>query len=366
MTTHGTAYPYSEGHVTNATILRRVQKIPHGALPKVAIGQMVKAMEIIAVAEVPEERRLINVAAQLKVKPAEAQEYLLKREGDLIQAGETLASRTAFLGLGKRRAISPLEGKIAWVGEGQVLIEGGHRRIEIPAPAPGRIVGIEPGEFVSIESHGAVIEAAWGGGGVAWGTLKVMDAAPSYTTETGRFNIDHRGAIVAIASPLTEVFLKEALDIRVKGLIAASATASLLPALEKVPFPVGLTQGFGLIPMSERVLNLLSTHNGREIALAMSVPGDDSRETRPEIIIPSVSGQRPEDRSSDQPDQHIIRRGQRVRVLQSPHRGEIGVVVAVPDGPRRLASGLWLDGAEVEIAPGTVVFVPFANLQYLD
>jgi hypothetical protein len=365
MTAQEAIFPYSQAHVTNVTTLRRTQRLPHGAIPKVAIGQMVKAMEIVAVAEVPQERRLIDLSKLLRVSLEGAADYILKREGDLVRAGEVLASRSVLLGIRKRRALSPVEGRIAWIGDGQILVEGGHRRVEIPASAPGRVTAIEPGEYVTIESHGAAIEMAWGGGGLAWGTLKLMDTAPSPTPEPGRFNIDHRGAIVAIASSLTEPFFRDALDIRVKGLIAASASASMLPLLERSPFPVGLTQGFGQLPMSDRVLNLLSTHNGREIALAMSVPGDDSRETPPEIIIPSMSGAKPEDKPSDRPEQHAIRPGDRVRVLQNPYRGEIGTVAAIADRPHQLASGLWVSGVQVEFSPGRTVFVAVANLQYL-
>src|SRR5205814_7462090 len=121
-----------------------------------------------------------------------------------------------------------------WVSdEGQVMLEGGMKRIEIMASAPGRVLVIEPGEQAVIESHGAVIEVAWGAGGLVWGTIKVMDTIPSFNTDTGRFNIDHRGAIIAIGSPLTEQFLKEAIEIRVKGIIASSMHSSLAAAAEK-------------------------------------------------------------------------------------------------------------------------------------
>ncbi len=356
--------PFSQSRFSQVTSLRRLQKLPRGAVPKVAIGQMVKAMEIIAVAEMPEERRLIDVAQLLRVAPQEADGYLTKRLGDLVSTGETLASRPLLMGLRKRRAVSPVDGRIAWAGDGQLLLEGGRKRIEILAACPGRITAIEPGEYIIMEANGAVLDLAWGMGGLAWGTLKMMDTAPVYHTETGRFNIDHRGAVIAIASPLTEQLLKEAVDIRVRGLVAASMEASLLPAVQHAAIPVGLTQGFGQIPMAERIVSLLNTHNGREISLDVMGMGD-SRQSRPQIIIPIAQGQKPEDRAADRAGQAGLQRGQRVRILQNPYLGEIGTITDIPETPQPLASGLWLPGAYVEVAPGQTILVPFANLEQL-
>jgi hypothetical protein len=360
-----TALAFSQARIIPVTSFRRIEKLPHGAVPKVAMGQMVKAMEILAVAEIPDSRRLIDVANELRIKPAEVMAAILKRPGDVITEGESLASRSQFFGLRKRRIVSPFDGRVAWIGDGQILLEGDNQRIEVLASAPGRVTAIEPGEFITLEVSAAVVEAAWGHGGLAWGTLKLMDGTPSYSTDTGRFTIDHRGAIVAIASPLTETFVEEAIEIRVKGLIASSANASLIPTVKKAPFPIGLTQGFGQIPMSAKILAILNTHNGRELSMAMGQPSD-SRKMRPEIIIPvSVAPTKQDDRDSERGEQLALRPGQRVRILQNPYMGEIGTVAEISIDPHQVSSGLWLPGAFVDIGTGRSIFVPFANLQQL-
>ncbi len=360
-----TALAFSQARIVPVTSFRRIEKLPHGAAPKVAMGQMVKAMEILAVAEIPDARRLIDVAEELRIKPAEVMAAILKRPGDVITEGESLATRSQFFGLRKRRVVTPFDGRVAWIGDGQILLEGDNKRVEVLASAPGRVVGIEPDQLITIEVHAAVIEVAWGYGGLAWGTLKLLDTSPSYTTDPGRFTIDHRGAIVAIASPLTEPFLEEAIEIRVKGLIASSMNAGLIPAIQKAPFPVGLTQGFGQIPMSDRILSILNTHNGRELSMAMGQPGD-SRKMRPEIIIPvSVAPAKQDDRSLERTEQLTLQPGQRVRILQNPLLGEIGTVTEIASEPQQVSSGLWLPGALVEVGTGRSIFVPFANLQQL-
>jgi hypothetical protein len=362
---------YSEAHVTPVTTIKRTQRLPHGSGSKVAVGQMVKAMDVLAVSETPDERKLIDVAKVFKVDPEQVDKYLKKHAGDVLHAGDVIAERRSFLGLRKKRISTPVDGRIAWAGDGKVLVEGGTKRIEVLAAAPGRILTIEPGEYIVIETHGAVIEVAWGNGGLVWATLKVMDTMPSFNTDAGRFNIDHRASIVAIASPLTEQFLKEAEEIRVKGIIASSMHASLIPLVKKIDFPVAITQGFGQHPMSERILSMLNTHNGREIAMDMGqgVTNRDSRENRPEIIIPVAGGVAAGpagSQSTERAEQHTLRPGERVRILQNPYMGEIGTVTEIPQGPRKLESGLWLAGAMVEVGSATrPVFVPFANLQQL-
>jgi hypothetical protein len=187
-----------------------------------------------------------------------------------------------------------------------------------------------------------------------------MDNTPGVPADAGRLNIDHRGAIVVIGTQLTSEFLKAASEIRVKGVIAPSMNASLVPDVEKVDFPLGLTQGFGRAAMNERIFNLLFTYNGREIAMDMTV-SPDWRDNRPEIIIPVTGQNAPEDRPTDL----VFMVGQKARILQMPHFGEIGTITALSSDAQQLESGLWSTGATVQIQSGPTVFVPFANLEHL-
>jgi hypothetical protein len=55
--------------------------------------------------------------------------------------------------------------------------------------------------------------------------------------------------------------------------------------------------------------------------------------------------------------------GTRVRVLRAPYQYAEGVIVALPDLPQRLASGLYAWGAEVDLESRGRVFVPFENME---
>jgi hypothetical protein len=352
---------YAHAQITALASIKRAHKLPRGSMPRVLAGQNVKANEVLAVAEVAHEHRILNIAKTLGVEPRRIISFLVKREGDIVSAGDLIAARRKFLR--KIRVTSPIDGSIIHIEEGQMLIEGKRTRIEVEATIPGKVVNIEAEKYIEIETSGALIQIAWGYGDFVWGTLKVMDGEPSLNTNADRFNIDHRGAIVAIGSPLTEEFLANAIETRVKGVIASSMRASLIPKLEGVEFPIGLTQGFGQLPMSDRIMNLLKTYNGREIALDIG-DHDDWRNKRPEIIIPLVSSQE-QAALEEHPGKLQLAKGQKVRIMQTPYWGEIGTITEIIGEPLQLASGLWSKGVNVETADGSTVFVPFANLEHL-
>jgi hypothetical protein len=316
-------------------------------------------LDVVAYIEMPGEFRQVKLAEMLGTDAKHAQAYLRRREGEAVTRGEVLAERRRFLG--RARILSPIDGVVSRIVGGLVLIEGPRRVEEIFASVPGKVVSIEPGRQIVIETTAAVIQIAWGRGGLAWGTLRVMDTSPGLETRADRFTIDHRGAIIAIGSPLTKEFLEGAVDIRPKGLIAASMRSSLIPLVEKVAFPVGIVQGFGDLPVSERVLNLLNTYNGREIAMDMGA-ASDWRDMRPEIIIPVTGQNAPEDRGDERQDLKV---GHKVRILQKPYLGEIGTVTAIRADMAQLDSGLWSAGAMVQAPGNETFFVPFANLELL-
>ena len=357
---------YAYARLTSSTRTRRMHRLPGGSTPRVLDGQIVKASDSLAVLQTAREHRIVNLADLLGVEPASLDGLLLKHPGDRVEEGEPLARKPGFLGIGGREVSAPVAGRVLYVEEGRMLLEGERVHIAVPATAPGRVVAIEPEVQITVETIGAAVQLAWGQGGLSWGPLKVMDEQPSMDTDFGRFTIDHRGAIVVIGSPLTGAFLRGAADIRVRGCIASSVPAGLLPALEDVEFPVAVTQGFGRMPMSREVLSLLRAHDGREAVLD-SGDGADSRERRPEIIIPSGVYQQSSARS-ERAALEPLAVGHKVRVLQVPYFGRIGTIMGMPGEPRRLASGLWAQGAVVQVEgvePGKGVFVPFANLEKL-
>jgi hypothetical protein len=356
------SYTQSYARVTPLTLIRRLRLLPREGDVLVSSGRLVKANEAVARAIVPQEHRFVNVARLLGVRPDRVERHLLKEVGDEVKQGETIAGRRALLGLRRVRVSSPVTGVVKAVIGGRVLLEGEPEVVEVLASVHGRIASIEPGRGVTVEAYGALVQLAWGRGGLAWGVLKVMAANAEGQADPGALNIDHHNAIVAVNAPLNESFLRVADESHVRAIISPSADVALLPVLEGLRYPVALTQGFGDMPMSEGILSLLKANNGREIALDAATP-ERWRAERPEIIIPL--SQAPDERVAQYVPGEPLEMGQRVRILTPPYLGEIGEVVDLPPRERCLESGLWLHGAEVKLSSKETVFVPFANLEHL-
>lgn len=338
-----------------ATNIRRIHRLLPGTMPAVEVGQTVTTMDALGVAEVARHHEIVDVVGSLGLQPGRRGK-LLVQTGERFQAGDVLAERPRLFG--KRRLEAPFSGRVRDVFDGKLLLEADPQRIAVLATVPGRVVEAIPERHVVVESTAAVLGLAWASGKLAWGTLNVMDDAAGLDTAIDRFNIDHRGVIVAIGSPLTEAFLRGAVEIRVKGLIASSVRVALLPRLAELEFPVAITQGFGHMPMGSGVLAWLKQFDRREVILDTAQTAD-SRRRRPEIIIPLDAATR------TQPTEMALGVGQQVRILQEPYRGEIGTIRAVPANPRRLSSGLIAYGMMVETAAGSTIFVPYANIQHL-
>jgi hypothetical protein len=352
---------YTQSRVTTVTTIRRRYRIPRGCTPKVLTGQSVKPSDTLAVMEIARRHATIDVAAELRIPAQKVPAALVKGEGDTIDEGEVLASRRRLFR--RRRVTAPFDGRIIRFLNGQLLLESTRDRVEVESTIPGRVTEVDPESHVYVETTGALVQIAWGHGGLTFGTLRVLDETPSLETNPSPFNIDHRGAIVVIGSPLTEELLKAADAIGVRGLIGPSMHAQLVPVWKEMNYPLGLTQGFGHLAMSERILALLNSYNGREAVLDAGQDAD-WRERRPEIIIPLTS-QQPSGQSTDKPGEVAFATGQMVRILQSPYLGEIGTIAAVQEKPQRLPGGHWLGGAHVNVEPDETIFVPFANLEHL-
>jgi hypothetical protein len=351
----------SYSHVDQMTTVRRVRSLPRPGNVLVRAGQRVDAMDVVARAEVPREHHLIDLAKALKTTPDQVGEYILKKPDETIEQGEPLAERSGLMGLRRYRVLSPVEGRVVTIGDGQILVEGNPEIIEVRASVPGVVASVTPDRDVVVEVTGALIQIAWGTGGLAYGVLKVIEPDQSGRADPERFNIDHRGAIVAVSAPLDEHFLRAAVEARVRAIVGGSMHARLVPVAEKIGYPVGITQGFGDMPMSQAVTDLLRANNGRDATLDAAT-SEGWRVVRPEIIIPLPAPSTP---PPLRVPGELLGAGARVRIVRAPHMGTIGQVKDLPARPRQLDSGLRARGAEVELPSGEVVFVPFANLEHL-
>ena len=331
-------------------------------------GEPVAALQTIARRAARGEIRVVNVAHILGLNDLDLARVMVKKRGDRVEAGETIAARRGMLPFLHKPCRSPVTGRLVAISGGCVVIEGASSAEaewqDLLAFANGKVVSIIDQRSVTVETTGAVVAGACGVGGEGHGILQVAVRGPTEPltpTDVGSARSD---AVLIGGSGLSPEAIDRAKEMKVGGIIVGSIGASLLD-LAPPPFPIVATEGYGERPMSPVVFDTLKRFEGREVSLG--VPAGQGTGPGPLIIIPLAplaAGGIPVDSVSAGP----ARMGDRVRAVRQPLSGRVGEIVSLPDEPRRLPSGLSLTGAQVAFAMNSLQeserrFVPWLNLE---
>jgi hypothetical protein len=124
-------------------------------------------------------------------------------------------------------------------------------------------------------------------------------------------------------------------------------------------FPVIVTEGFGELPMSTPIYELLKECEGSEATLLGDIT---SNWERPEIIVPRTLAEAPR---SVAPTTERMSEGQRVRICRAPYMARVGRIITVHKSAQTTGAGYRLPGADVELENGETVFVPYTNLDMI-
>ncbi len=362
-------YPEQTYVAPLVTILRnRMLKVPGEVVAQP--GKFVAASDVVARGQVWSERVLVDVAEQLGISPedVDAIEKTIGVEvGDKVELGQAIAKRRRFLG--SKTVRSPIEGSVAVIEGGRVVIEGKPENIELRAAIPGIVTEIIEGRGVQIQTVGALVQGMWGTGGLNAGTLEVIgeefeagDVLPG-----GLITLDQRSKILLTHVPLGAEALENADKHRVRGLIAPSMHASLIEMARSLDgVSLVLTEGFGRNTMTDEVYKLLKSHVRREVVLIANEPSRWKDSGHPEVFVPvDAAIDLPETLQTCVP----LEVGSRVRMLRAPHIGEVGTVTALPDVLMPIENGMQVQGAMVDLGHAMDlsgdVFVPLANLELM-
>ena len=357
------AYLPETAHVTLLATLRRERLLPLAGTVIVQARQHVEAADVVARTVLAEGHRLVDVARQLGLPAEKADSAMLKTDGQLVKAGEALAVRKTTFGLLKRSARSPVEGRLVAAAGGKALVAAISKPFELKAGIPGSVVTILQARGVVIETVGALLEGAWGNGREDFAPLRLVGGNPGAKLTLDLVAVDHRGAILAAGTLDDPAVLKKLAETPVRGLVVGTLASGLLPAVQKLKFPVLVVEGFGGRGFSDPVFALLQGSAGRE-AWVNAQPTDRFTGRRPELVVPLAS---PSEPPPPPGDGHTLATGQRVRVVRGPAAGRVGTVNELSERPMATASGLRAYVATVSLdGSSTLAQVPFANLELLE
>ncbi len=371
------AHSYTPGlTVTDHTVVHRRRMLPLPGRILVNVGDTVRSDQAVARAELPGKVFPINLANQLSVAPGEIKDYLITKEGNVVEKDEILAENKPLIKWFKTEIRSPVTGTIESVSSvtGQVLLREPPRVLQLLAYVDGAIIETIPQQGVVVETTCSLVQGIFGIGGETSGEIVTAVKAPDEPLTPAHFNSTMKGKVVVGGSFLSADAMKQAKTVGVAGLVVGGIHDEDLRALlgydlgvaitgtEQVGFTLILTEGFGTIPMAAKTFKLLSAHVGRKASISGATQ-IRAGVIRPEIIIPQAEtavGKTVELQREG------IRVGDPVRIIRDPMFGRIGEVSALPSELITIPTESDVRVLEVKFSDGKRVVVPRTNIEVIE
>jgi hypothetical protein len=372
--------------VTADAVIRRERRLPLRGRVLVRVGEEVLPETVVARAELPGPVRSVRLADLLGVPPAQATEKLLVPVGQAVTRGTLLGENRGLFGLFRSEARAPCDGLLESLSpiSGRVALREAPRPVAVTAYIAGRVAAVRPGEGVTVEARGALLQGIFGVGGERHGRL-VNVASPDVPLDEAHIHEAHRGAVVAGGCRRHAAALARAAEVGAVGVVSAAIRDEDLTAFvgreigvaitgrENVPLTLVLTEGFGELRMAARTARLLESLEEREVSLngATQIRAGVQR---PEVVCPLVeSGDIGTEgrtdagagRSGAGEAGPVLAEGAPVRLVRAPYFGRLGRVDALPPEPQRIPTGAVVRVLEAELEDGRRVVVPRANVELI-
>ena len=374
------AHSYTPGlTVAERTVVRRRRMLPIAGTVLVNHGDIVRANQAVARAELPGKVYPLNLANQLGVAPDEIHEYLIKKEGDTVQKDEILAENKPLIKWFKTEVRSPITGTLESFSTvtGQVLLREPPRVLELRGYVDGTIVEVLASQGVLVECSCSLVQGIFGIGGETSGELVMAAATPSEALTPAHLKPDMKGKIVVGGSFLSADTMTRAKELGVHGLVVGGIHDKDLRALlgydlgvaitgtEQVGFTLILTEGFGTIPMAHKTFSLLSAHAGEHASISGATQ-IRAGVIRPEIIIAAKHTGDPAAITLPHSDRGGIQIGDPVRIIRDPLFGNIGQVSALPSDLQKIPTESEVRVLEVRFPDGRVAVIPRTNIEVIE
>ncbi|HDR03840.1 MAG TPA: hypothetical protein ENN84_01165 [Candidatus Marinimicrobia bacterium] len=372
------AHAYIPGlKVVEQTIVEKTRRLPLKGVVNVAVGQPVKADDVVAETNLPGNIFPLNVANLMNVEPADLPELMLKKIGQKIVKNELIAETKGLFGFFKQKANSPIDGTIESVSTvtGQVIFREAPIPVQVHAYVDGIVSEIIPDEGVVIRTNASYIQGIFGIGGETRGEIKVLTPDADTILDEKLIDSSCKGKIIVGGSFLTLAGFKKAIQMEAKGIVVGGFNYKdikdivgydigvAITGQEDVATTLIVTEGFGEVHMAHQTFKLLKSLEG-QIASINGATQIRAGVIRPEVIIP---------RAKQDLEQVIVKEiagldvGTSVRVIRAPYFGLLGQVTDLPYALQKLESGSMARVAKVKIEEiEREVLLPRANLEMIE
>lgn len=273
-----------------------------------------------------------------------------------------------MFGLLKKSVAAPREGTIESISDatGQILLRAPPIPVEINAYIPGKVVKVIEGEGVIIETVAAFIQGIFGIGGETKGEIRVAVNSPQGILTPDGILPEDKGSVLISGSMVTYEALLKAVEVGVNCIVTGSIKhrdlirfsreeiGVAITGQEEIGLTLIVTEGFGVIPMSERSFELLGSFEGEE-AIVNGTTQIRAGVLRPEIIIPHNNNV--VDAGSEETLDGMVP-GTLVRIIRQPFFGTIVTVYSLPVELQQLEQESYMRVLEVELRDSSIITVP--------
>ncbi|MDD2943934.1 MAG: hypothetical protein PHC51_13335 [bacterium] len=364
---------------SESLVIQRKRSLPLPGKVLVKVGDRVNSNTEIAQAMRPGDITVVRLADRMEVEPERIAPVVKLKKGDVIKAGDEIARVSTFFGLFETVCKSPTDGTVEFFTEDNAHFGIRHHAtpFSVDSYISGTVVDIISDIGAVVETHGALIQGIFGVGSEANGTVfclpvttdKIISASD---IDTHKERIS--GAIIVGGAQITIDALAAAAKYGAAGVVTASIDAGVLHNYigypigvsmtgdEDIPFPLIITEGFGRLSMSERVLTIARRFDGYQAAINGTTQVRAGA-TRPELII--LRGDEPLADTKTTTEHKSFSPGSKVRIVREPYFGETGEIVSLPVTPETIASGAIVRIANVRLDSGHEQAIPRANIELL-
>ncbi|NCF39933.1 MAG: hypothetical protein GWP75_07435 [Planctomycetia bacterium] len=375
------AKAYTPGLKVSARTTHRTRRLlPIPGEVKVAVGDVVKANDVVAETFMDGDITPMNMANRLSCSAGDVAGLMLKEIGEPVKAGEPIARSKGIFGAFKTEVTSDADGTLEQVSSvtGQVMIRGAAIPVQVRAYLSGTVVEVLPKEGCIIENDVMFVQGIFGIGGETEGVIQVACSDHGETLDADAITADMKGAVILGGARMTAAALRKAIEVGAAAVVSGGLDDQDLKQLlgrdlgvaitgsETIGITVIVTEGFGDIAMAARTWRLLAERAGR-VASVNGATQIRAGVMRPEILVPLEAG---ENENEIDPtlarEAGLLELGTTVRVIRDPYFGLLGEVSALPAEPAVLGSGSRARVLEVRFPGGDTAVVPRANVELIE
>jgi hypothetical protein len=326
-------------------------KLPVPGKVLVHLGQKIDRGSVIAEAVLPDRFQVFDVLNHFRIDTRDMEFCIKRLAGEDVQKGDVIARKP---GLVSRIFRAPEAGKVVSVRDGRVTLAMGERHLEAVSPIAGVVAEIIPGLGAQIFARGSKLNAAWGNGKIASGSLLLVDQVK---------NFDQKDLVEKVVV-LTNERLLDVMTILEQAGVAGVVVWALDPLqadrFENGSVPLLSLAGFGDSEISSAMIAVLKELEGKTAYLLAHEPfnRDDQKAA---LFFPVEQNQAMGLFETEQ--KSLL--GSQVRFWGSPYFGSLGEIIEIPDEEERLGSGILSKVVVVRRAEESVIRVPLENLEIL-